>query len=518
MDAQVTFSCSFTQSDLSPVTEPPSVPLWPAPRQLPQRRQDLAVQVLARAQPVAELAQQHEVSRKFLYQQADTARDALTHAFNPEPRDEDVLFRLPVTKAWLRQLVLGLVLIGHAPYRAVVELFRDLFDWPISLGTVHNIVRSAVEPARAISRRVGLAGVRFGAHDEIFQAGKPVLVGVDTASTYCYLLSLEEHRDADTWGVRLLDLVNQGFNPEATVADAGSSLRAGQAQALPNVPCQGDIFHIVHDLKTVVSFLENRAYDALETSEQCERRRDRLRRPTKRRRNKSAHGAAQRLRLARAASDEVVTLADDVALLVDWLRHDILTVAGPSYADRCQLYDFVVAELKARASKCPHRLEPLCRALQNQRDDLLAFARRLDENLEQLGQELQVPAELARCLLKTLSRDERDPRRWTEEAAVRKQLRDRFHAVQLAVAALAEETVRASSLVENLNSRLRSYFFLRRHLGPDYLALLQFFLNHRRLERSDRPERVGKTPAELLTGQPHPHWLEMLGYTRFRRA
>ena len=193
-----------------------------------------------------------------------------------------------------------------------------------------------------------------------------------------------------------------------------------------------------------------------------------------------------------------MALADDVALLVDWFRHDILTVAGPCYTDRCQLYDFVVAELKARASKCPHRLEPICRALENQRDDLLAFARRLDENLEQLGQELQIPAELARRLLKTLSRDERDPRRWAEEAAVRNQLRGRFHAVQLAVAALAEETVRASSLVENLNSRLRSYFFLRRHLGSDYLALLQFFLNHRRLERSDRPERVGKTPAELL--------------------
>ena len=177
----------------------------------------------------------------------------------------------------------------------------------------------------------------IGAHDEIFQAGKPVLVGVDTASTYCYLLSLEEHRDADTWGVRLLDLVDQGFNPEATVADAGSSLRAGQAQALPNVPCQGDIFHIVRDLKTVVSFLENRAYDALETSEQCERRRDRLRRPTKRRRAKSAHGPAQRLRLARIASDEAVALAEDVALLVDWFRHDILTVAGPCYTDRCEL-------------------------------------------------------------------------------------------------------------------------------------------------------------------------------------
>jgi hypothetical protein len=37
------------------------------------------------------------------------------------------------------------------------------------------------------------------------------------------------------------------------------------------------------------------------------------------------------------------------------------------------------------------------------------------------------------------------------------------------------------------------------------------------LERSDRPEREGKSPAELLTGQAHPHWLEMLGFTRFRR-
>ena len=518
MDAQATFSCSFTQSDLGPVAEPPHRPLWPAQRLLPQQRQFLAVQVLVGAQPVAALAREHEVSRKFLYQQADTAREALSHAFHPQVKDEDVLFYLPVTKAWLRQMVLALVLVCHAPYRAVVELFRDLLDWRIALGTVHNIVRSAVEPARAISGRVDLAGVRKGALDEMFQAQKPVLVGVDTATTYCFLLSLEEHRDADTWGVRLLELVDQGFNPQATVADAGTGLRAGQAEALPKVPCQGDVFHIVCDLKKVVGFLENRAYDALETTEKCERRRDRLRRPTKRRRAKSAHGPAQRLRRARIASEEAVALAEDVALLVGWLRHDILTVAGPCYTERCQLYDFVVAELKARASKCSHRIEPICGALENQRDDLLAFARRLDEDLDQLGQELQIPAELARCMLKTQSRDERDPRRWAEEAALRTQLRGRFHAVQFAVAAVAEETVRASSLVENLNSRLRSYFFLRRHLGPDYLALLQFYLNHRRLERSDRPQRKGKTPAELLAGQSHPHWLEMLGYTLFRRA
>jgi hypothetical protein len=213
-----------------------------------------------------------------------------------------------------------------------------------------------------------------------------------------------------------------------------------------------------------------------------------------------------------------VRLADDVALLVGWLRQDILAVAGPAYADRCLLYDFIVAELRARAFLLSHRLEPICRMLENQRDDLLAFARRLDEDLGLLGQEFQVSPELLRRLLVALSRDPRDPRRWAEEAEMRKPLRGRYHEIQTAVAALAEGTVRASSLVENLNSRLRNYFFLRRHLGADYLALLQFFLNHRRLERSDRPQRVGKTPAELLTGQSHPHGLEMLGFTLFRRG
>jgi hypothetical protein len=305
-------------------------------------------------------------------------------------------------------------------------------------------------------------------------------------------------------------------------ADAGSGLRAGQALALPEVPCRGDVFHILHDLQQLAGFLENRAYGLLETCQHHQQQRDRQRQRQRHRRGRpiasSPASTALRLRHARVEAAAAMTLYDDVALLIGWLRHDILAVAGPCAADRRALFDFVVAELKSRTSLCSHRLGPVCRMLENQRDDLLAFARALDDDLELLGQEFQVPAELLRQLLGTLARNERDPRRWSEETALRQRFRGRFHDVQAAVATLAKGTVRASSLVENLNSRLRSYFFLRRHLGSDYLALLQFFLNHRRLERSDRPERVGKTPAELLSGQSHPHWLEMLGYTRFARA
>jgi hypothetical protein len=509
MLGQTTSLVSATQADPVPVAVSGSCPAKQLP---PQQRQELALQVLAGSQPFAQLARQHQVSRKFLYQQADTAQLALEDAFDPPQPAEQILFHLPVTKAWLRQLVLALVLACHSPYRGVIALLGDLFDTKLSLGTVPNVVQAAVARARKINGSYDLAGVRIGAHDEIFQAGRPVLVGVDTASTFCYLLSAEEHRDADTWGVRLLEWAECGFAPEATVADFGTGLRAGQELALPQVPCRGDVFHLVHDFEQAVSYLENRAYDALNACARLEREQARMRRQ-----GRPAQGVAQRLRQAQTACDAAIALADDVRLLEEWLRHDVLAVAGPCHADRLVLYDFILAELQERVASCAHRLGPIYRLLKNRRDELLAFARALDEGLDQIAGALEVSPDELRRLLRARCRDERDPRRWAEESAVRRQLRDRFHPASQAIDALAAGTIRASSLVENLNSRLRTYFSLRRHLGPDYLNLLQFFLNHRVLERSERPERQGKTPAELLTGQAHPHWLELLGFTRFAR-
>ncbi len=78
------------------------------------------------------------------------------------------------------------------------------------------------------------------------------------------------------------------------------------------------------------------------------------------------------------------------------------------------------------------------------------------------------------------------------------------------------QTPRSSSLVENLNSRLRTYFTLCRYLGGLYLDLLRLFLNHRRFLRSRRAERNGKSPRELITGSGHPHWLTLLGLGPFQ--
>jgi hypothetical protein len=474
----------------------------------PPQRQQLAVTALAGACPVTQLARDYQVSRKFVYQQADQAAQALGEAFAPElPADGRVLFWLPVTAVWLRRLVVALLLLCHSSYRGVHELLRDLFHYPLSLGSIHAVARAAMGQARRHNGRQDLAAVGIGAHDELFQAGRPVLVGIDVASTYCYLLSLEEHRDGETWGVRLLELQGHGFAPKALINDGGSGLRAGHALALPEVPRRGDVFHVLQEATPLVTFLEGRAYQALTACARLERQQARGRHQHGRR----DASLGQKLRFARPAADAAARLSDDVATLVGWLRHDILPVAGPCHAERLALYDFVVAELRARAPLCPHRLGPVCTYLAHQRDAVLAFAGELDAGLQAVAADFQVPVAVVRAVLQVQARDVGDARRWPQEAALRHQLRGRFYELSEAVAALARGTVRASSVVENLNSRLRNYFFLRRHLGPGYLHLLQFFLNHRRFLRSEHPERVGHSPAELLTGQAHAHWLELLG-------
>lgn len=496
----------------SRIPQPATLPHSAKAMRPPQRRQ-LALEALAGTETVSRLAGQNAVSRKFVYQQAAKAEEALDAAFSlADCDDEKVLFHLPVTKAWLRQLILGLTLICHSSLRGVTELFGDVFDYPISVGTVHNVLQSAVAPARECNEQQDLSGVRIGAHDEIFQSGRPVLVGVDADSTYCYLLSLEDHRDADTWGLRLLEVHDQGFQPEATVADAGQGIRAGQALAMPEVPCRGDVFHALQTVGSLVTFLENRAYAAIGVTSKLQRKKARLEW-----RGQATQVVGRKLGGAKREEAEAVALADDVTTLLGWLRQDILSLAGPDHATRRDLFDFIVAELRCREPLCPHRIGPVARALANQRDDLLAFASQLDQDLIELAAEFQVPVETARVVLNVELLPADNPSRWPREDALRSQLGSRHFSLSVAVAEVARQTVRASSLVENLNSRLRNYFFLRRHLGPDYLALLQFFLNHRRFLRSERPERVGKSPAELLNASPHPHWLELLGYVRFSR-
>ena len=329
-------------------------------------RKNLAIQALARSETVSDLAARHGVSRKFVYLQTHKAVAALDGAFLSATPDGEVLFEVAVTKAWLRQVIVGLTLICRSSYRGVVEFLRDLLGLSISVGAVHRVLQSATREASAVNHDQGLSGIRVGLHDEIFQGAAPMLAGVDAQSTYCYLPAAEHRRDADTWGVHLLDAAEQGLQPGYTIADAGQGLRAGQKAAWGDTPCHGDVFHIQRQCDGLANTLQHLAQGATSWRKTLQAKMGRTgpRGPDRE--------LATQLALARQRETQACWLARDIWTLVQWLRHDVLVLAGPDLATRRELFDFIVAELAAREPEDARRLRPVRVALQNQRDDLLA--------------------------------------------------------------------------------------------------------------------------------------------------
>lgn len=471
----------------------------------------IAIEALAGKAPISQLSREHSISRKFVYAQKDKASQILKEAFvNTTSKDSEVLFHIPVTKKWLEQVVLSLILDCHSSYGGVIEFFQNILNHDICKGTIFNIARNAATKAVDINQEQDLSAIKVGAHDEIFQRGKPVLVGCDVRSTYIYLLSLEEHRDADTWGTRLLELTDRGMQLNHTIADGGSGLRSGQKEAWPDVPCWGDVFHPLHDMSKLCSFLENRALAATKATEKLEKKMIKAK--------KKGEGTkySKRLGQARKEAQMAVDLQNDISLLARWLKEDILSVTGPGLEVREELLQFVIEELKTREIKSPHRIQPIRKLLEGQGEELLCFADALEQDLLGLSYAFEVDLLWIRQILTLEAISPSTSLYWERAAELYKKMGATFYDIQEAVRELVKQTVRASSIVENVNSRLRNYFFLRKTLGQNYLGMLQFFFNHRRFPRSRCPERVGKSPRELLTGYKHPHWLELLGYTLFK--
>lgn len=513
----------------------------------PAQRCDLALKAISGCE-IKKLAQKNGVSRKFIYEQKTIAMNALHGAFGIEKEaDENVLFVIPVTAKLIRQWVIGLTLVCHSSERGVVEFLRDFVNYEISTGTVHNILAEAAKKACEVSQKYDLSLIKHAAHDEIFQNNKPVLTGVDVESGFIYLLKLEDSRDATTWGFRLLQCKERGLNPDIFIADGGTGLRAGQAEVFPGIPCDSDVFHVLNDLFKVGSTLEKRAYKAIDNVYDLEKKLNRIKNKNNelgedllRAGSKKNHNPKTSLKInklekeimnnekqynefcaalskARITEKNAIDFVDTITIITQWMQHDILSKVGASYAERSELFDFATRILDEK-SALSHHIKKINTKLKNQRDDLLRFAERVDKQIIDTAKKLNIDLPTMRNLYELQGISFEKSHRWEKEKKIRSQLGERFYLVELEVKKIIKETIRASSIVENRNSCLRPYFFLRKSFGPESLDLLQFYLNHKTFMRSAHSEKVGKSPAELLFGKTHPHWIEMLGYTQFKKS
>jgi hypothetical protein len=477
------------------------------------KRKQLALSAITKSQPLTEIAEENNVSRKFIYQQRGKAIEAVNNAFAPvEKTEEKILFYLPVTFSWLCQFILCLVLHCRASHRGIQKTISDMLDYSVSLGSIHTIIDTAKSKAAVINAKQDLSRIKLAAQDEMFHYNKPILTGIDIPSLYCYLLTAEADREFDTWGTHLLDLQKQSFNPERVVGDDASNIRAAHHYVYPKVPYDIDNFHILRDLMEMRRYFRNRLKSSITHRLTMQGKVDKCLLTEK---MTSYH---QQLESAKVNEKIAKQLSESIDILVNWMQHDVLNKPGVEPQSRYELFDFVWAELNQLAIQHPHRIESVCTTLKNQKYFLLAFSEVLDTKFQSIADDFVYPLDMIweMCALQRCKHS-------SDTYAVRSlPLQDYFEtdfdAVEHAVLKALDTTERTSSMVENLHGRLRPYFCLRQEIGFGYLDLLRFYLNHVAFQRSEREERIHKSPTEILTGKPHSHWLEMLGFQRFKQA
>jgi len=183
----------------------------------------IALQAISGEQTITAIARDFDCSRTTVHEQKNRALTAATTAFE-ETDDKETLFTVSVTKLWIHKIVVALFLICGSSYRGILYFLDCIFDYPLSLGSVFNILDAAADKAAAINDAYDLSTIQSSAADEVFPRNQPILGIVDIESRYCALLAKSNDRDHESWAIHLLYLKAQGYAPGTSVVDSAKGL------------------------------------------------------------------------------------------------------------------------------------------------------------------------------------------------------------------------------------------------------------------------------------------------------
>lgn len=477
-----------------------------------EQKKCVALQVVSKQKSISSLADENNTSRKFIRKQGIKLQEVVDKQFvdTYKSNDDDVIYYLPITKAWISQFVIALMLLTNASYRNIIMLLKDVFDYNISIGSVNSIFKETVEQARKNNAAEDLSNIDVTANDELYHLNKPILSGIDVSSLYCYLLSEEDKRDEVTWAIHLMDAEEKGLNPQRTIGDDAKGLVSGHKIVFPETPYDYDNFHLSKSLMELRRLFRNRLKTSITVLNTLQQQYIKS--------SDDDRDLLEDISIATENEKKIRDVSNTLDTLISWLEHDVLNKAGPTLEERYDLYDFIVIEFKKLEVIGSPRLRAMRITLENKKEAALHFATVLDEEFKQLSHQLKLPVDLMWEICKLQRCDANNNAYYIRSMSLRRVLKNRFSEIEKQVIDIMDKTERTSSMIENLNGRVRKCIRNRIEIGHGYLDLLRFYMNHKPFVRSARTERKGRTPAEILSGKPHPHWLDLLGFKRFKRT
>jgi hypothetical protein len=456
---------------------------------------------------MTEIANYYRISRTFLYQLLLMATLHLETLLS----DEKLLFQKD--HHHVEQLLLLLRLEGQCSLLSLSSILKALEYHPNSVGYLSQFFHSAgqVLPSTLV---IPSKKWVFYLSDEIFAIHAPILVTIDARSTTILNIELASDRSAETWRAHFAALEDHQFVSLGMASDRGLGLVAGYQAACDMALWVADYFHEFRDLFAVLHQLERKAYAAIGQEDDAAHKFARA---------KSEATLAKRLHqydTAHHACEQAMALYDQLALLLHLLRealqlcspHGRLRTVENVRSELTLLFD-MIEELDGVA--ITQTLQPIRTHL----DDILVPFKQVEVVAAELR--FVVPHEALDFLVlawhhahlgdqsgskkKRYHQSERDF--WL--ACAEGLLGNEFDTLTALVFDKLDTIVRASSLVEMVNSLIRPYLHsCKGQITQETLNLIMFYHNHRRYKSG---KRQGKAPIELLTGKPlEASWWELL--------
>jgi hypothetical protein len=486
-----------------------------------QLKVDLAVSALALQGSygaVSHLAETFEVSRPTVYAARDTAAELLGQHFDSEepPGQQKVVV---VDEAQLRRAIVALRVKAPNALRPIEELLPILYPGlRVSYGKIQGILAEAEERAKLFNQQVDLSAIVAAALDEMYSQGAPVLAGVDLVSGFLFTLALKKSRSGDDWAAVLNDAKEQHLALKTVVKDAAKGIAAGVNEVYPKAEQRDDCFHAQYEMGKVLFYLERKAYAAIAKVEEVRKDIEKCRR-TGRGNRTTLTG---QLKAATWRCNEALALHDRYEQLMrraqEALEHvDLLSgeLREPGWMQ---------TEIEQTAGEIMALNEKKCRKvgryLQGRAAGLASYVKELNEHLALLSSVSDPSLVKQACVILRLLSDLEHHRRPWRKFEDRRRLLASYARLCAEAGEEAGDLLsrvelllwlrhRASSAIEGFNAALRPHLYVHKGVTQEFLELFQAAYNLRR-RRFGRHK--GRSPYEVLTGEPVSDWLTMLGY------
>lgn len=407
---------------------------------------------------------------------------------------------IAIDESFYEKMVISLALDGSASEEGIQRFLEENFQKHFSIGKISQILNQAADRAAEFDASIDLSGIRQGANDEIFQCGTPVLTGIDPVSTYIYLLQQEEDRSAQTWQTAMQACKARNLNLDVSISDFGTGLLSGIPRAFPDACVQPDIFHWMMELGKEISAQERKAYAMLSDYYRWQEALNGQRIQEK---------TFEKLLSLEEKLPLVLERCDKLQILYQWLR-EMTGYHGYHYEDAFSLCRWILEKMEEAAGEdCSHLKKVLLKTRRNL-PEVLTCLKRAEEALKTYAVKHGYSSEAFILMYRLPGYQPGSPEYQAADRRVRHLLKKAYGACYLEIQGILDGVKRASSLVENLNGRLRRYMNLKRMVPSKFLTLLKVYFNTKRYRRSRKAERVGKSPFELLTGKKQKDFYDIV--------